>query len=201
MTETLEVRYPWYDLVAGDTPLEQGDFLNNFPTPVSRLEDIPATLSEGQKIQGKFDLRTYNMVVITQSCDFQDIGNEDQVILCPRYNYLKLFEVHKEWNQNDIWKKLIKGLILNSHLLNKCVIVANIFDYQVVSLNEIYSLPYGFVKKEALKLENRIRLLPPYREHLAQAFARQFMRVGIPPDSDLPKENPYKQVIPVLQEK
>ncbi len=26
----------------------------------------------------------------------------------------------------------------------------------------------------------RLRLLPPYREHLSQAFARFFMRVGLP---------------------
>jgi len=27
---------------------------------------------------------------------------------------------------------------------------------------------------------SRFRLLPPYREHLSQAFARFFMRVGLP---------------------
>lgn len=27
-----------------------------------------------------------------------------------------------------------------------------------------------------------LRLLPPYREHLSQAFARYFMRVGLPQD-------------------
>jgi hypothetical protein len=27
-----------------------------------------------------------------------------------------------------------------------------------------------------------VRLLPPYREHLAQAFARFFIRVGLPVD-------------------
>jgi len=32
------------------------------------------------------------------------------------------------------------------------------------------------------KRENRLRLLPPDREHLAQAFARFFMRAGLPID-------------------
>ncbi len=31
-------------------------------------------------------------------------------------------------------------------------------------------------------LPSRLRLLPPYREHLAQGFARFFMRVGLPVD-------------------
>ncbi len=37
----------------------------------------------------------------------------------------------------------------------------------------------------------RLRLLPPYREHLSQSFARQFMRVGLP--IDLPREYPGKE--------
>lgn len=28
--------------------------------------------------------------------------------------------------------------------------------------------------------KQRLRLLPPYREHLSQAFARYFMQVGLP---------------------
>jgi hypothetical protein len=31
----------------------------------------------------------------------------------------------------------------------------------------------------------RLRLLPPYREHLSQAFARFFMRIGLPVHIDL----------------
>jgi hypothetical protein len=32
------------------------------------------------------------------------------------------------------------------------------------------------------KAAKRLRLLPPYREHLSQSFARFFMRVGLPID-------------------
>ena len=32
------------------------------------------------------------------------------------------------------------------------------------------------------ELGTKVRILPPYREHLAQAFARFFMRVGLPVD-------------------
>jgi hypothetical protein len=31
-------------------------------------------------------------------------------------------------------------------------------------------------------MATRLRLLPPYREHLSQSFARFFMRVGLPVD-------------------
>ncbi len=52
-------------------------------------------------------------------------------------------------------------------------------------MNESY--PWFGVKLTSLKdlavrRSPRPRLLPPYREHLAQAFARFFMRVGLPVD-------------------
>jgi hypothetical protein len=50
----------------------------------------------------------------------------------------------------------------------------------VVDFRQIYSLPFGFLQKEAAKMEARKRLISPYLEHLAQSFARFFMRVGLP---------------------
>jgi hypothetical protein len=38
------------------------------------------------------------------------------------------------------------------------------------------------VREFANAAGHRLRLLPPYREHLSQAFARLFMRVGLPAD-------------------
>ena len=45
-----------------------------------------------------------------------------------------------------------------------------------------YSLPLTFVRSRAARTGERLRLLPPYREHLSQAFARYFIRVGLPQD-------------------
>jgi hypothetical protein len=191
MADIKKIQFPWYGIVAGETPLEQGDFLDNFPTPIPHFDTLTSSVIEGQKIQGKVIIKTLNMVVLTQSCDFQDLGDDDQVILCPRFDYLSLFTVHTDWKPKDIWKRLLKGDIINLHLLNKSDIDFSKFDYQVVTFNEIYSIPYRFIKNESLTQPKRIRLLPPFREHLAQAFARRFMRIGIPSDSELPKENPY----------
>jgi hypothetical protein len=55
----------------------------------------------------------------------------------------------------------------------------------VVDFLELYTLPRGLL--EALLRSRgvpRVRLLPPYREHLSQAFARFFMRVGLPQPID-----------------
>jgi len=52
----------------------------------------------------------------------------------------------------------------------------------IVDFHEVYTAPTNVVREFALRTGKRLRLLPPYREHLAQAFARFFMRVGLPVD-------------------
>jgi len=55
----------------------------------------------------------------------------------------------------------------------------------VVDFRHSYSLPFTLINDISGKLGKRLRLLPPYREHLSQAYARFFMRVGLP--IDIPK--------------
>jgi hypothetical protein len=51
----------------------------------------------------------------------------------------------------------------------------------LVDFHEILSLPRVFLEIWTMRtMIPRLRLLPPYREHLSQAFARYFMRVGLP---------------------
>jgi len=52
----------------------------------------------------------------------------------------------------------------------------------VVDFRGVYSVTFDFLVELAQKRDKRLRLLPPYREHLSQAFARFFMRVGLPVD-------------------
>ena len=50
----------------------------------------------------------------------------------------------------------------------------------VVDFREIYSLPSDYLTDHAAQLGLRWRLLSPFLEHFSQAFARFFMRVGLP---------------------
>lgn len=52
----------------------------------------------------------------------------------------------------------------------------------VVGFHRIYSAPKSYLLELARSQNPRIRLRPPYGEHLSQAFARYFMRVGLPAD-------------------
>ncbi len=50
----------------------------------------------------------------------------------------------------------------------------------VVDFGEIYSLPVAYLANHAGQQGDRWRLQSPYLEHFSQAFARFFMRVGLP---------------------
>jgi hypothetical protein len=58
---------------------------------------------------------------------------------------------------------------------------------RIVDFGRILSLPRNFVGQFAAGKGKRLRLRPPYREHLSQSFARFFMRVGLPQDVKLPQ--------------
>ena len=77
---------------------------------------------------------------------------------------------------------LRRGNVPGYHLLNKCEIDGFETDYLVVDFRSVYSVPFDFIMELVEKRGKRLRLLPPYREHLSQAFARFFMRVGLPVD-------------------
>ena len=66
--------------------------------------------------------------------------------------------------------------------LAECCLLDSLCEVRVVDFRRVYSLPVTFLRRRATQCGNRIRLLPPYREHLSQAFARFFMRVGFPVD-------------------
>jgi hypothetical protein len=67
-------------------------------------------------------------------------------------------------------------------MLAACELASFRREIRVVDFRTVFSLSLHFVKNFAALQSPRLRLLPPYREHLAQAFARFFMRVGLPVD-------------------
>jgi hypothetical protein len=53
------------------------------------------------------------------------------------------------------------------------------FPVSVASFQHVYSLPRPILTRMAQKANPRLRLLPPYREHISQAFGPYFSRVGL----------------------
>lgn len=52
--------------------------------------------------------------------------------------------------------------------------------YEELTDSDDNTIPMQLAKEIAKQNSPRLRLCPPYREHLSQSFARFFMRVGLP---------------------
>jgi hypothetical protein len=195
--------YPWYVEVSADAPLTQGDLVESCPVLV--FDEVPnvgdhqtaeALLAELDKVHG---VQMVRAIVMTQACDIEH-RNVRNVILCPIYN---LEEYRRSWEEKrkqtgksastasweGLTKQLRDGKIWNLTMLQKWDASgpgALSIPHQVVDFHEVFSVPLDFlIAWLRSKNEPRLRLHPPYREHLSQAFARFFMRVGLPNDITL----------------
>lgn len=184
--------FRWYGLVAASSPLEQGDIFFQFPVlepPAFSASDIDQA-RRGINPSVNADLKIYDLIVLSQSCDLQDMRPEGQVTLCPLIDLTKATKADgKSLNTPQEYGNLRSGRFVGAHLLNMCDIDAYSFQFKVVDLLRIVSVPRKVVDIVNSQSAFHVRLLPPFREHLAQAFARQFMRVGLP--SLLPEKYPY----------
>ena len=167
-------KYPWYTIVDSDEPLRQGDFINSCPVVIPHEPTI-----QGKNIEA--EVKEYNVAIMSQSCDLEQ-EKIDLVLVCPIWTLKELEEKSEFLKQKDGKEKLRKGNVLGYHLLNKCDLKGFNSFFLVVDFRSVYGVPFKFLSDLAKNNGKRLRLLPPYREHLSQAFARFFMRVGLPID-------------------
>ena len=157
----------------------QGDIIEK--CPVIRP---PNDLSYPVPKQASLEIAEQSAVVVSQSCDLVKDQKRDmaQVILCPVWNLSDAEKVNNYLAGAKGKEECRRGNLAGYHMISACEEVDWKQQIRIVSFREILSLPLGFVRKVAIAQGVRLRLRPPYREHLAQAFARYFMRVGLPID-------------------
>jgi len=167
--------YKWYTVVDGDESLQQGDFIFSCPYVIPEFGTEPESESDPKK-EVPAEIDEFNVIVMSQSCDLEH-GKLQIVLVCP---FLTWDEVKDpRFKSRKGREKLKEGTVIGYHLLNKCDVEGFEMDYVVVDLRNMYGVPFGYLKQ---RKDKRLRLMPPYREHLAQSFARLFMRVGLPED-------------------
>ena len=168
--------YPWYQVVSG-AGLEQGDILESCPVFLPRA-DLPT--AEPDTIF--LDEEVRDVIVVSQSCDLV-AGREkvSEVLLCPLWLRAQLVAPHYLATARGM-EEARRGVLPGFHLLAASDAAGFEREVRVVDFRRLYSLPVAFFRRQAEKSGSRLRLLPPYREHLSQAFARFFMRVGLPVD-------------------
>jgi len=182
----------WYEIVGPDIPLTQGDLVFGCPLlawqgNTLRLEGV----DESEVLMGATTGIQADVVVMTQACDLEHEKVEN-VILCP---HVSLDDHRVVWGDNTeragqnptekAWNShcnsICDGFMWNLTMLNDCRIDGSSIGVRIVFFNEVYTVPLAFLESLLRQRGHpRFRLLPPYREHLSQAFARFFMRVGLP---------------------
>jgi hypothetical protein len=180
--DSLMIKYRWYEEIQNSTSLSQGDILFNCQI-ILPTEDVYNSL-----LEENYEPDAYNPVVIleksiilSQACDLEN-GKIDSVVLCSLWDLKQLQIANDYYQSKKARESLRQGKEPAYHLLNKSKTENVEIDYCVVDFHRIYTVPKAYLKQIALNNKFRIRLLPPYREHLSQAFARYFMRVGLPVD-------------------
>ncbi len=173
----------WYELTEGPVIL-QGDILRR--TPITAPETPSQWPLPGAAQSVEVRVRYYDLVVMSQSCD---LANEKagEVLLAQLIPWPEV--VRTELERGNSWiksskfrKSLVEGGVPNLSLLHKRENEPQL-SWSVVDFRRLFVLPAPFVCQFAASLGPRLRLRSPYREHLAQAFARYFMRVGLPHDA------------------
>jgi hypothetical protein len=159
--------YPWFGLVEGGD-LEQGDLIVS--CPFDRVES-----------PGEADRKTFDVIVLSQSCDLAH-GKLEWVQVCPFWELESLARDVEFFRGKRGREELRRGNIPGYHLLNRCDLPDKPTDFRVVDFRMQFAVNPVVLKTLASGQQQRLRLLPPYREHLAQALARFYMRVGLPVD-------------------
>lgn len=166
--------FPWYESISG-VELEQGHVVEGCPV------FFPPEDLENNEHQTVFLWAQRDVIVLTQSCDlFLNREKVAEVLLCPLWNRSEFTEGFLATPKG--MEEARRGNLPAFHVISACSLPSMEREVRVVDFRRVYSLPLGFVRKVAAMKQSRLRLLPPYREHLAQAFARFFMRVGLPID-------------------
>lgn len=164
----------WYDLVQGES-IEQGDILRDF-------EIVVPSHVTGDSID--VEVKTFDVIVMTQTCDIAQ-GKVPSLLLCPVWDLWKFVDAAKQSGVNwgsDQREALRRGNLPGYHLVNEANLEGFEMGLSIVDFHEVYTAPSEQVRIFASKIVLRLRLCSPYKEHLAQAFARFFMRVGLPVD-------------------
>jgi hypothetical protein len=162
--------YPWYKIVESPEQLEQGDII--FNCPIVQLKFIDENLKAFKGIA--------NVIILSQSCDLENKKVEN-VLVCRVYEKKEFSKLKTDFTKSR-QEQLRKGLFVKYRELEKCNLDPFLLDNLIVDFQETHSLPIDFIIQIVQSTPKRIRLLPPYREHLAQAFAFFYMRIALPAD-------------------
>jgi hypothetical protein len=164
----------WYEVVSG-ADLAQGDLLTQvdvslatYPPEVGHEDDVFS-----------FDVFQSDVIVLTQTCDLE--RDQPTSILVAQYDSWSTLKADQNLNSGD--RKRIRRQQMHYYQLLPDRELEPTIEWSVVDFRLLSLVPKQYLIERAVDQGERLRLLPPYREGVAQAFAHYIMRVAY--DDDL----------------
>lgn len=159
----------WYQVVNGDA-LEQGDILTGIITPRAVID------TSGQ---GLIRVGVGSYVVLSQTCDLEN-DKVQEVLLANVISYQQLaHEVGDIARSTKFREALIQGSDIAYFLLHEFLGPPTL-EWSVVNFHQLRLADTIYCRRQAASLGPRLRMVPPYKENLAQCFGRYMMRVALP---------------------
>jgi hypothetical protein len=110
----------------------------------------------------------------------------EEVLLGKVWDYRDL--VAKQPTNQFLRAKGWRTAAINGHHPSYSIVPAHpeepALGWALADFHNLFTLPKSYLLDYAERVGDRLRLRSPYREHLAQAFARYVMRVGLPSTFD-----------------
>jgi len=184
---------PWFEVVDSGVDLTQGDVILNCPLlKWQRDQAAPENAaSEAADVGRLLGAVRADVIVMTQACDLAH-GKVADVVLCPcrplsayRAAWTADMESRGQRPTDKSWGRFYDdvrdGYVWNLFLTDAWHGDAISTEHRIVDFHAVHTVPHLFLDTLLTSLgDPRLRLRSPFREHLSQAFARFFMRVGLP---------------------
>lgn len=157
-----------YSLPQADESLDQGDILDDCPM-VTVAGHAPNRLEEARLELGR-------AIILTQTCDIAQAKAE-------RFVVAAVFSAQDLIDRKLVKAADVKGPIRAGRVWGFYFLPANAsagLGEMIVDFQRLHSIPLEVLDALRLAGKRRLRLLTPYREHLAKHFADTYSRIGLP---------------------
>jgi hypothetical protein len=187
---------PWFEVVNSVAELTQGDLILNCPLLKWQLDHAspgtaPTEAAEMGRLLAAVRAVRADVIVMTQACDLAH-GKVADVVLCPcrplsayRAAWTADMESRGQRPTDKSWARFCDdirdGYVWNLFMMDAWNEGPVRTEHRIVDFHAVHTVPRLFLDVLLASLgDPRLRLRSPFREHLSQAFARFFMRVGLP---------------------
>ncbi|MBY0228716.1 MAG: hypothetical protein K2W96_05495 [Gemmataceae bacterium] len=154
-------------------PLEQGDILDGCPLFILD-PDTDLTLGPDKL---RPECVTSRVIVLTQSCDIAQ-GKADRVVVAPVHEAGTIVR-RGELKPQTIRDSIRRGAMFGWYFLPAARVPAA-FPESIIDLRDLHTIPLKAMSSLAKSGKRVVRLVTPFREHMAQHLGVTYMRIGLP---------------------